>query len=254
MGLLRIYQLNYQYQLDKEHVVLQVTMYLMHFQLHHDLHELLSGFYHPDYGRPGTGDEIYWNNDGFGKILSFGDWIARNKEFQDFLLSGAKTEPYTIILLDKFDLDSRLNFIFALDLRGASSRRGSTRSRGHVDGAAVLMRRVLEVQRRRLRTNRSSISCVLTTASLKYVMSPMSAVFHLFAIFVKVVDPDDMSTWRTLFSKVRKDCSSTCAARRGDVASRRRRHDDHVDSRGITTTASRRRCLVTTPSPRPLSL
>ena len=82
---------------------------LENFQLHDDLHELLSGFYHPDYGRPGTGDEIYWNNDGFGKILSFGDWIARNKEFQDFLLNGAKTEPYTIILLDKFDLDSRLN-------------------------------------------------------------------------------------------------------------------------------------------------
>ena len=78
----------------------------------------------------------------------------------------------------------------------------------------------------------------------------MSAVFHLFAIFVKVVDPDDMSTCRTLFSKVLRDCSSTCV-NRGDVASRRRRHDDHVDSRGITTMASRRRGLVRTPSTRP---
>ena len=41
----------------------------------------------------------------------------------------------------------------------------------------------------------------------------MSAVFHLFAIFVNVVEPEDMSTWRTRFSKVRKDCSSTCARR-----------------------------------------
>ena len=49
---------------------------------------------------------------------------------------------------------------------------------------------------------------------------------------------------------------STCAEHRGrstrsDVASRRRRP---VDSRGITTTASWRRCLVKTPSTRPLSL
>ena len=35
----------------------------------------------------------------------------------------------------------------------------------------------------------------------------MSAVFHLFAIFVKVVEPDDMSTCLTLFSKVLRDCS-----------------------------------------------
>ena len=49
---------------------------------------------------------------------------------------------------------------------------------------------------------------------------------------------------------------STCAEHRGrstrsDVASRRRRP---VDSRGIKTTASWRRCLVKTPSTRPLSL
>jgi len=31
---------------------------------------------------------------------------------------------------------------------------------------------------------------------------------------------------------------ATCAEHRGDVASRRRRPEDHVDSRGITTTAS----------------
>ena len=55
---------------------------------------------------------------------------------------------------------------------------------------------------------------MFTTASLKYVMSPMSAVFHLFAIFVNVVEPDDMSTCLTLFSNVRKDCSSTCEAAR----------------------------------------
>ena len=42
----------------------------------------------------------------------------------------------------------------------------------------------------------------------------MSAVFHLFAIFVKVVEPDDMSTCLTLFSKVRNDCSSTCDSAR----------------------------------------
>ena len=41
------------------------------------------------------------------------------------------------------DLDARLNFIFALDLRGASSRRGSTRSRGHVDGVIASRRRHL---------------------------------------------------------------------------------------------------------------
>ena len=40
------------------------------------------------------------------------------------------------------DFNPRLDLVLALDLRGASSRRGSTRSRGHVDGAAVLMRRV----------------------------------------------------------------------------------------------------------------
>ena len=67
---------------------------------------------------------------------------------------------------------------------------------------------------RRVSTSKSSISCVFTTASLKYVISPMSAVFHLFAIFVKVVEPDDMSTCLTLFSKVRKDCSSTCESAR----------------------------------------
>ena len=42
----------------------------------------------------------------------------------------------------------------------------------------------------------------------------MSAVFHLFAIFVKVVEPDDMSTCLTLFSKVLRDCSSTCESAR----------------------------------------
>ena len=58
-------------------------------------------------------------------------------------------------------------------------------------------------------TNRSSISWVLTTASRKYVIRPMSAVFHLFAIFVNVVEPLDMRTCLTRFSKVLRDCSST---------------------------------------------
>jgi len=34
-------------------------------------------------------------------------------------------------------------------------------------------------------------------------MRPMRAVFHLLAILVKVVDPEDMRICRTLFSKVR---------------------------------------------------
>ena len=45
----------------------------------------------------------------------------------------------------------------------------------------------------------------------------MSAVFHLLTIFVKVVEPDDISTWRTRFSKARSDLLSTrrkaCAVR-----------------------------------------
>ena len=40
------------------------------------------------------------------------------------------------------NFNARLDLVLALDLRGASSRRGSIRSRGHVDGAAVRMRRV----------------------------------------------------------------------------------------------------------------
>ena len=81
---------------------------------------------------------------------------------------------------------------------------------------------------------------MFTTASLKYVIKPIKAVFHLFAIFVKVVEPDDMSTCRTLFSKVRNDCSSTCAERRGlGLRSRTRRVDSQqhrVDA--IAATAS----------------
>lgn len=37
----------------------------------------------------------------------------------------------------------------------------------------------------------------------------MSAVFHLFAILVKVVEPEDMRTWRTRFSKAFRPSSST---------------------------------------------
>ena len=90
--------------------------------------------------------------------------------------------------------NARLNFILALDLRTVS--------------------RKFKVNFNTLsQTNKSSISCVLTTASRKYVMSPIKAVFHLLAIFVNVVEPDDISTCLTLFSKVRSDCSSTCARR-----------------------------------------
>ena len=58
-------------------------------------------------------------------------------------------------------------------------------------------------------TRRSNASCVFTTASRKYVMSPMSDVFHLLAILVNVVDPDDMRTTRMRFSNAAKDASST---------------------------------------------
>jgi len=37
-------------------------------------------------------------------------------------------------------------------------------------------------------------------ASLKYVMSPMRVVFHLFDILVKVVDPLAINICLTLFS------------------------------------------------------
>ena len=58
-------------------------------------------------------------------------------------------------------------------------------------------------------TSRSSSSCVETVASRKYVIRPMSAVFHLLTILVKVGEPEDMSTWRTRFSKWRSDMLST---------------------------------------------
>ena len=41
-------------------------------------------------------------------------------------------------------------------------------------------------------TKRSSNSCVLTTDSLKYVINPINAVFHLLTIFVNVVEPEAM--------------------------------------------------------------
>ena len=66
-------------------------------------------------------------------------------------------------------------------------------------------------------TRLSSSSFVWMTASRKYVMRPMSAVFHLFAIFVNVVAPEDMRIWRTRESNVFCDSSSTrrkaCAVR-----------------------------------------
>ncbi len=66
-------------------------------------------------------------------------------------------------------------------------------------------------------TSASSSSLVCSTASRKYVISPIAAVFHLFAIFVKVVAPEDMRIWRTRESNVRWLSSSTrrcaCAVR-----------------------------------------
>ena len=42
---------------------------------------------------------------------------------------------------------------------------------------------------------------MFTTASRKYVIKPIKAVFHLFAIFVNVVEPLAIRIWRTRFSK-----------------------------------------------------
>ena len=49
-------------------------------------------------------------------------------------------------------------------------------------------------------TRMSSISSVLITASRKYVIRPISAVFHLFATFVNVVPPLLIRIWRTWLS------------------------------------------------------
>ena len=99
----------YPKQKDPLSQLILVGEVLENLEFHQELDELLSGFYHPDSVTPSGGADIYWNNDGFGKILRFGDWIARNKEFQEFLDNGAETEPDSIVLLDNFDLDSRLN-------------------------------------------------------------------------------------------------------------------------------------------------
>ena len=66
---------------------------------------------------------------------------------------------------------------------------------------------------RRVSTNRSSISCVFTTASRKYVINPMSAVFHLLAIFVKVVEPAAVS--RDAAVGTRREVSRRVVSRRG---------------------------------------
>ena len=68
----------------------------------------------------------------------------------------------------------------------------------------------------------------------------MSAVFHLLTIFVNVVEPEDMSTWRTRFSKARSDLLSTrrkaCAVRSLVVSFCR----FHTPSRETNSSASMR--------------
>uniref|UniRef100_A0A2M4B1T5 Putative secreted protein n=1 Tax=Anopheles triannulatus TaxID=58253 RepID=A0A2M4B1T5_9DIPT len=58
-------------------------------------------------------------------------------------------------------------------------------------------------------TSRSSSSWVFTTASRKYVINPISAVFHLLTIFVNVVDPEAIRIWRTRLWNRLSDSSST---------------------------------------------
>ena len=82
-----------------------VAHVLDNWNLNYKLHSVLSTIYKDG---DASSEKLYWNNDGFGRILDFDAWVEKNNQFDQFLESNKQIESSARTLHDKFDLDSRV--------------------------------------------------------------------------------------------------------------------------------------------------